>query len=358
MYDRLATGEPPSEDPTPLAGALARRALQQTLDPTPEARLGALAVAAAVGWPLGASVIRALIDDPADEVRSRALALAIEAGPEGIGVLRGAAAGSDPRLVADALTRLGRIKDASAAPAARGALAHPDAAVRAAAAYLLGRVAGPSTQTALGALATGDPDPKVQRAAHEALERISGRRERGPAEPWWAAPQQAPSPPTPGSEPPVDPRILARRIATTSGPEQAAALSALQPRQITELLASWAPGADLQLGRGLILAATLLQIPTAATRLRQLTTAREPEIRAGAAEGLGVLAGPSVLPVLTRLLDDPSGEVRAAAVGAVTAVSIRSGRADFAREALARLSPEQPARVVEAILAAHRELDQ
>ncbi|HHO52732.1 MAG TPA: HEAT repeat domain-containing protein [Deltaproteobacteria bacterium] len=363
IYDRLAAGGAPDEDLLLLVPGLARRALRRSLEPDPGARLAALAVARALGPAPGQAVVRALINDPEEAVRARALELALEAGPDGIGALRSAATGSDPRLLAEALLRLGRILDPSAAPAARRALAHPEAPVRSAAAYLLGRIAGPSTQTTLEALATNDPDPGVQRAAHDALERIAGRRARGGAEPWWGSgaldrgPGSPASPPAPQPPPPPDPRALARLVATTSGRRRAEALSKLSAGEVTELLGSRSAETDLHLGRGLILAAVALRLSTAAIRLRQLTSAPEPGVRAAAAAALGSLAGPSILPALTRLLDDPAEQVRASTIEAITEVSIRAGRADFAQGVLDQLASGQPARVAEAILAARRELE-
>lgn len=56
-----------------------------------------------------------------------------------------------------------------------------------------------------------------------------------------------------------------------------------------------------------------LQEPSAGTRARAQLRHDNPQLRAAAATYLGLVAGPSLRPAITKLLSDPDGEVRAAA---------------------------------------------
>lgn len=118
------------------------------------------------------------------------------------------------------------------------------------------------------------------------------------------------------------------------------------------LLRGWRSGGDAALGRGIALAVGELELNTFAVQLRSLLRDPEPGVRAGAAEAVGRVGAPSLIPPLDALLHDDDVDVRLAAIRGMTGLLTRSNRFEMLRDKISPLCDEEDARVKQAAEAA------
>lgn len=374
-WDSLAAGDPPS---TALEGIDARMLLQRAeaaaRSGDAAGRLAALKIAAAVGGRDGLAIARRLVRDDAPEVRRYAFNLGVAGGPDGLPVLREACAGTDVDLVVDALERLS--EDKASTTRARGLLGADAPRVRAAAARVLGRIAGRIVVAELQRL-RDDADPAVREAATEAIAQITGRGQTGSTAP--REPTALPARREPQTAPEAEPALPATRrpappvpegVLPAAPPMSAAARPGSGPaapgsandllrqlgrdaviaRQALEDLGEpalsaaargWRPGADPDLARGIARAAVQLGLASWAGTVRRLLADPSANVRIAALEALPALgAGPSVLGTVANLLRDLDPAVRTAAMRSVAALGKAQGRADLVRQRLAPLSAD------------------
>lgn len=191
-YDRLAAGA--TDAPMHQARRLQYMARERCAGSVDD-RLGAIAVATALGTNHGLPILRDLAVDADLKVRSEVLYRALALGAVGLPVLRRMIADDDDELAVNVLEHLVRAADEASANATRRLLRDPRARVRAAAATLLGIVGGPGVQIDLRKLET-DEDDDVKVAASLAIQQIRGEVEKPAANPWWEpeAPAETPEP--------------------------------------------------------------------------------------------------------------------------------------------------------------------
>lgn len=146
------------------------------------ARLDALRVAHGIGTADALDAARAYSRDPSLDVRRRLLALAREAGPNGLGVLRQIATDPDPQLATGALRQLILLEDRAATTKVRGLLSARHGMVRSRAAIFLGLFGGPSIVPTLRRAAE-DEDDDTRNAVAWAIARLEGRTDAPPPEP-------------------------------------------------------------------------------------------------------------------------------------------------------------------------------
>ena len=262
-----------------------------------------------------AGPVRPFLADPDPEVRARAsLALGRIGRQEDVSRLVERLGDTDATVRATAAFALGLNADPDAAAPLRDALTDPDAPVRASAARALGRVDAPGNAAALVSLIrddegapvrealyalwrlrdpatadavlerTADPDPELRRAAAYCLMRMVG-------------PAAVGATPVPGgTDLPPDARQKAAAALTV--------LAADGDGRIRELAARGLGGPDLPGAAGILVG--LLDDPAWRVRVNVLISLRN----------LGGAFDPEVL---SASLDDPSPNVRLAALGALAA---------------------------------------
>ena len=123
-----------------------------------DARLLAVDVCGAIGGHRGMYVVRDFLKDADVAVRRRCVEAAVADGETGLPVLRAALDDADEGVVLEALSWLRKAADRGSAGALRRLVRHPSATVRAAAAELVGHVAGPGMTAALRPLLTDDDE--------------------------------------------------------------------------------------------------------------------------------------------------------------------------------------------------------
>ena len=147
---------------------------------------------------------------------------------------------------------------------------------------------------------------------------------------------------------PSDPGALLGLVGAVRPADRAAPLAALQalPRpELSRALRAWRPGGDAARGRGAGLAIAAIGGSDLASIARNLTRARDVEVRACAAEALGAVAQGSLLSTLGRMLDDPEPQVRAAAAQAIGEACARTGDQALGRSWLERIAQDWDERV-------------
>jgi eukaryotic-like serine/threonine-protein kinase len=185
----------------------------------------------------------------------------------------------------------------------------------------------------LGALSKPAPAPEPD-DPFALLSPTATRRQAAPA-PAPAAPVGPPAgvwvPDQPEALPhplPASPAALLALLGTIAPHERLAPLEALAdlPRpELSRTLRAWRPGGAPTQGRGVGLAIAAIGGSDLASIARNLTRAKDPTVRACAAEALGTVAQGSLLTTLGRMLDDADPTVRAAAARAVGIACVRSG---------------------------------
>ncbi len=184
LFAAVASGErEPPEDGIDRTRLL-RRVRSHAASNDAELCLASIGVAVKAGGEDGIGMLASFAQVDIVEVREAALVAALEQGERGLAVIRTLAGDSDEGLAVESLRRLRRLVDSAVTQTVRRQLAHEAPAVRAAAAELLGHVAGGSLVPTLRRLAD-DPDPKVKKAAADAVERALGNLPRDKPDPWW-----------------------------------------------------------------------------------------------------------------------------------------------------------------------------
>ncbi|MFT4625303.1 MAG: HEAT repeat protein [Myxococcota bacterium] len=407
LYDKIARGDAPEVAATTIA-ALRNRAVRAARSDAAEDRLDALRVGARLPLPDALRIVIALVGDDAPVVRHWVLVQALAAGDHGFSALRAIAGAGDATQAASALEHLRRGGDSSAVTTARMGLRSPHPDVRAQAALLLGRIAGPGARPSLQRL-LADNSQEVRDAATSAIEALESSA--GATEPWWSDPRVLPSPPAdvkapaPAAEPEapaapsadghdatetvsadaeperdVDPprtapalvpeaqegadsgpplplptaiRPLLRLLGDSPPQHHAMLLSALRDHADADLggVLAAGPGDDAALARGLAVAAAERGSGAWVTGLRRLVTHTDAAVRAAAITALGALGGASVVPALHACLTDTDPAVRASSVEAAVALCDRLDRSDL----LARLLEPVLADTDPAVAASARE---
>ena len=208
LYETLASGGTAEVPPSAL-GTLRRSALAAARSKDAEARLAVLRVTPHLARPDAVRALSALVGDADEHVRRWVLLQTLALGEAGLGVLQAIASTSFDDDVVVALRHLTRAADRSALSTGRRALTSGSPDVRAAAAKLVGRVAGPSARPALSRL-LDDPETSVRSAVEEAIDELDSAP---PAAESWFTDGVLPTPPiptprsesTPEPEPPAEP---------------------------------------------------------------------------------------------------------------------------------------------------------
>ena len=402
LYGALAEGDGDGDLPPHTAGRLLRFAMDAVRSPADSDRLGALRVAAALPTAMGVRITEMLVNDASLVVRQQVLRQGIAAQYDGLPVLRSLASDPDPGLASEALDLLVRAVDLQSTPTARRLLRSPLAPVRARAATLLGHVGGKGVQGELRRL-EADDDEDVRTAAAEALQRVLGELPRDTPSPWWepdaepdlpapppelegsflpAVPpateeilREPTAPPAPAAAPPAsapedtleepraeeewsplpstmptEARALLKLLGMVSPDDQGAVLKGIEDVDIdtlSEIISFHNPGGDWAIGRGCGIAARALGRKVWMSSVRRLVFDPDHRVRAGAAEAIGALTGPSGVPSLTMLLGDPAGLVRRSALSALAELCENIGRADIAQQWAQKLGADPDPRVRE-----------
>jgi HEAT repeat protein len=381
---------------------LRQHALHNAKTGDPEARYGALKVAALLGPRDGLPIAHQLVTDPDPRVRTLAFDQAVGARAEGLGTIRAAAGGIDPELACAALDLLIRWVDAQAMTLAWRGLGSPHAGVRQRSAVLLGHVAGQGVTADLRRQVESDADEAAKAAAAEALQRIAGDLPKARREDWWSdpaesesqaggAPGEAPAaspaetlparvstPPERGSQPPEAGRSVAEgewaalpkelpteiralvRLLGMVGPADrgrvAEAVLDCGDTAWSELMLGWARGGDPALGRGLAWSAAALRRAGAVARLEGMLGDPDPSVRAAAADAVGAVGAAGAIPSLARAFGDPVPDVAAAAIRGAVVLALRVERPDVVRDQLRRVGRDVPEEVAAAVAEAHERL--
>lgn len=146
--------------------------------PEEAARLEALMVLRRIGGPDSLTTATAFVGDISLTVRRRLLQIALEAGRDGLPVLRRLARDPDPQLAVDSIRRLTDAGDRAATTTMRKLLDARHAVVRGRAAVFLGTFGGPSLVPSLRRLS--EPDDAARSAIAWAIATLEGRTEDPP----------------------------------------------------------------------------------------------------------------------------------------------------------------------------------
>jgi HEAT repeat protein len=329
---------------------------------SPDERLAGLRVAETLGGREGLRIVGLFGKDPDRVVRRAALDAALRARDEGLPILREAILDADTGLAVEALRRLTLAGDKASTSRARTALRAPSGVVRAAAAGLLGQVAGSAVRPELLGLAV-DTDPAVRAAAEQALAQVEGRADRPPPSAWWeplpevaistdSEPKKATEVPAPSPESAstsLTEALALLRCAGTEDPPSEPLLSSLRGMDPATLLAAgqeYKAGSDTALGRGFAHAARMLERTEWSSTLRRLTVDSDPSVQAAAVAALGGLGrGLAALHLLEPFLRHEVPLVRKAAAQGLDAVCTRLGRRELLLERLRPLTEDSDPQV-------------
>jgi HEAT repeat protein len=224
QYDRIVRGDTSDDDVKWSRRKLQLHAFDRAAEGGREDRLGALRVAAFLGPTHGLPVTATLVTDADRDVRVAAFNQAVAARDDGRALLRNVLAGDDVELALAAADLLAAAHDRPSLNIATRLVRSPHAALRAAAARIIGLVGGRSSLA--GLRPEEEADPSARAAMEQAIEQVGGEAERPPAQLWWsdadevalpsppvdeapapshtAAPPPAPAPPA-ASEAPAEP---------------------------------------------------------------------------------------------------------------------------------------------------------
>ncbi len=382
LYAGIANGESPAPEDDRLIRLIAQRAWEAASSAQVDERRTGLAVAGAIGGDRGVEVATRYLEDSDRSIRRDAYQIGVDAGDHGRPLIREAAENADEQLATDAIALLTAMKDRSATSSMRRLVKSPHAKVRAAAARLLGQIAGFAVVRELEQLKT-DPDEDARRAAAEALAIILGEdgpvitpppppdRSAKPEAPQVAAPPppasewdmpQAPPPPgtpTPPGVPGGDNLSSLRKAHTSSQVKESDTAPPAPVRQLPAPRVAPPPGAEWAPDAPIPLPGTLPQEALALTRLLgQVDTPDRPAVlealrQCGQAAVSEVLAGHRVggdvhrargaalaaanmgnqrwVSTLRNYLRDPDAGVRATAMLAIARLATPSVLPQMAR---------------------------
>ncbi len=341
IYEALSAGPTAEGAPMHKARWLQTMARERSRGSV-EDKLGAIRVAMALGSFHGAPIVLDLCMDPDQSVRQAVQTAALTKDWDGLPVLRKMASDADEELALTALERLVEIADLPASATARRLLKDPRPRVRAAAATLLGLVAGSGVQPDLRRLESDD-DQAVREAAALAVQRIRGEVEKPGAEP----PQEEPAvevwAPLP-AEMPTEAVALARLLGSVQPGDLAVVvehLSRCDAAAVAGLPSRYRPGADRATARGIALAAALLPRPSWLSSVRRMSRDSDPSVRAAAATGIGATGSLGTVVDLGKLCGDGEGIVRAAGVEALVALCVRIERPELGHRFLQPLVDDE-----------------
>jgi HEAT repeat protein len=190
---------------------------------------------------------------------------------------------------------------------------------------------------------TDDPAP-VGMAAPAPAEQV---RDAGPID--WRVP--IPLPTTMPSEAAALLKLFARVAEHDRVHVQTAWINLPEAARRTAL-ASWSPGGDPMVGRGVAIAVRVLDLKTQASMLRHMLTDPSPAVRSAAAEAVGATGTLSAIPQFSPLLSDADADVRLAGVRGLGAMLARLERFAMLRERLGPLANDPDERVQSAVAAA------
>jgi len=370
LYAALAQGtaQPPT-DPR-LVGAIRQRVVDAQRHTDPDVRQDALQVCVSMISMGGLEWMYAFAEDPDPALREKTLDAAFAAEPEGMAIVRAFIADKNPDLSLRVLAALTERLEPTATTRVRSLLGADDARVRAAAAHLLGYIAGQVVRPQLDRLVREDPSEQVRWSAQKALQRIEGTLPRTDPKPWRAQDvSTAPSTPEPDTvqaktaQPRDLPAIQPDTTADTTGDEQpapsageslmalgtghapeasgVATVHAMSPHAVSEQLASLRERSDVD---SLIVAAHAVNVlgrASYANDVKRQLTHSDPRVRAASAHAVATLGGPAVLPALARLLADPDVDVQSAAIHAVAKGAARHNVAHMAKQWLSPLTAKE-----------------
>ena len=142
---------------------------------------------------------------------------------------------------------------------------------------------------------------------------------------------------------PSDPESLLGLLGSVRPEDRRAPVAQLEalPRpELSRALRAWRPGGIAAVGRGAGLAIAAIGGSDLAAIARNLTRAKDPEVRACAAEALGMVGQGSLLSTLSRMVDDKEPVVRVAACLAVGRACSRTGDRSMGVAWLQRIAQE------------------
>lgn len=377
LFAALAAGEAELPSDPRLIGAMRQRVVDAQRSGTIEERQDALAVSKTMISRGGLEWLAGFSSDPDVAIRRQALQIGEENGESGMPIVRAFLCDDDAELSLRVLATLTRKTERTATTRVRSLLSSRNARVRAAAAHLLGYIAGPVVKLQLRELAQDDPSPMVRQSASEALERIEGTLSRSNPMPWTpseaptpvaipqtpvasspAPPSSTPETPPPAPEPqtasPVD--ALTALGANDSDADALSALKALPPADIRDAIREYRAGGAPLLGVGGARAAAHLELKAMVGDLRRRLTDSDPQVRSAAVLAVAKLGGPAVLPQLSKLLHDSEPQVVTSAIEAVTRATKRLDMTHMAGQWLTPLTRSKDATIQQAAKAALADL--
>lgn len=301
-------------------------------------RLLAIDVCGAIGRDRAMYVVRQFTKDKSEAVRRHALEVAVSDGETGVTLLRAFLDDPAEEIVLEAISWLRRAADRGSAGALRRLARHSSPRVRAAAAELIGHVGGPSLSAALRPLVQ-DEDEAVRAAADEAVRRIAGELPQAEPDPWWGteeadayeAPESVALPETLPSDIPA----LLRLIGQVDEEHRQGIIDHMSANHrdnaVSSVVRKTAPNKDRPLSVGAAIAARMLDRRDLVVPLRRLLPDQDPWVRIAVADTLAVIGGPSVVMGVRQLLEAPQPEVRAASVRALASLCDEKERERYYR---------------------------
>lgn len=337
-YEDVARGKVPAPVDYNEYKRLLAKARKATHAADEVERRMAIDVAGAVGRDRGMGVVRLFLDDPSPAVRRHCVDLAVREGEHGLLVLRSAVSDDDPEIALEAVRWLRRALDPGSAGALRRILKTEHDALRAAAAELIGHIAGPGLVIALRPLLDSQNDA-VRTAAEQAIERLEGHLPRDEPHPWWTEPaDESYSAPTGTDLPeslPDDPEALLQLLGQVAPEHTTTVLDALEPfgpSKMGFIVRACRPNGDRERNIGAARLGRAWERRDWVVPLRRLLPDDDPTVRIAVADCLAVIGSPSVLIGVRQLLQAPQSAVRAAAVRALTALCEPSELVRFTSE--------------------------
>lgn len=379
LFAELAAGEAEVPADPRLVGAMRQRVADAQRGGTLEERRDALAVSKGMISRGGLEWLAGFSADPDVTIRREALHVGEENGEAGMPIVRAFLCDNDPGLSLHVLAILTQKLERTATTRVRSLLSSRNAQVRAAAAHLLGYIAGPVVKLQLQALANDDASPGVRQSASAALDRIEGLLSRNNPMPWAPTDEEHPDPTPqtpvststvlPTSEPsgtdaaePVQGRatqpsdLLATLGANDADDATRSALAALPEADVRNAIREYRAGASPLLAVGGARAATHLGLKTIVGDLRRRLDDPHPDVRSASVLAVARLGGPAVLPQLSKLLHDSEPDVVTSAIQAVTHAIKRLDMVHMAGQWLTPLTRSQNATIQEAAKAALADL--
>lgn len=391
LFAELASGEAEVPADPRLVGAMRQRVVDAQRGGTLEERRNALAVSKSMIPRGGLEWLAGFSSDPDVSIRREALSIGEENGESGMPIVRAFLCDDDADLSLHVLAILTRKTERTATTRVRSLLSSRNARVRAAAAHLLGYIAGPVVKLQLRDLAKDDASEFVRQSASEALDRIEGLLSRNNPMPWVPSSEAHPDPtpqtplsstadlpttapraePTSANEPlapetpaelppakasPQPTDLLTALGANDSDADTRAALAELPEADVRSAIREYRAGASALLGVGGARAATHLGLKAMVGDLRRRLQDAHPDVRSASVLAVAHLGGPAVLPQLSKLLHDSEPEVVTSAIEAVTHATKRLDMVHMAGQWLTPLTQSKNATIQEAAKAALADL--